>query len=597
MSKEKIEKTVADRPGIRPSIHKKPNPEKQEAQAEGGGNTAVSRAKESRHLQRKMGNSRLGKLWGQIQTKLRVGSAHSPQEREADQVARRVVDHSHQQQNAPIQRMANPEEEQTAQTKALQRMGAEEEEAGLQKMSDEEESAPLQKKGVDEEDSAIQKMSSEEEEPVQRMASEEEEPVQRQSVDDEEPVQRMTSDEEDPVQRMSAEEEPVQRMGKPEEEEGTAVQTKKQLGASTTAPKNVEHGIQQAKGKGHTLPDHVRQPMESGMNADFSQVRIHTDDRANQLNDQVQARAFTTGKDIFFKQGEYNPESRTGKELLAHELTHVVQQDEHVISRKVSASYPKIRSNLTYKWYDWFITDNDAKEVLNILQRLDAKDLRDTVQKMKKEGLFPRFLDNLSASDLQNYQNQVAPLLAQADSQSDSSTTSSKTKAVPAKTPSKSAPKVVVSPIPPYGMMEGSYPKGNADDVKKKIGGKVNYGWIKNTCAIRMSRALNYAGHEIPKSKQLNSVSGADGKRYAFRVRQLKSYLIEQFGQPTLVYLNSNKSGKVPDNFKGVKGIIVFEVDSWNDATGHITLWNGSSCVDNDCYWKEAKKVELWVSP
>jgi hypothetical protein len=67
--------------------------------------------------------------------------------------------------------------------------------------------------------------------------------------------------------------------------------------------------------------------MEGSFGADFSGVRIHADQRADSLNRSLNARAFTTGNDIFFKQGEYKPDSGGGQKLLAHELTHVVQQN------------------------------------------------------------------------------------------------------------------------------------------------------------------------------------------------------------------------------------------------------------------------------
>jgi hypothetical protein len=63
-------------------------------------------------------------------------------------------------------------------------------------------------------------------------------------------------------------------------------------------------------------------------------VNIHADSEADSLNKQVGARAFTTGSDIFFRQGEYNPASSNGQELLAHELTHVVQQGGAGVQKK-----------------------------------------------------------------------------------------------------------------------------------------------------------------------------------------------------------------------------------------------------------------------
>lgn len=88
----------------------------------------------------------------------------------------------------------------------------------------------------------------------------------------------------------------------------------------------VTRQIQAARGGGRPLDDGVRGSMESGFGADFSNVRVHTGTQADSLNRSLNARAFTVGSDIFFKGGEYNPGSSGGKKLLAHELTHTVQQ-------------------------------------------------------------------------------------------------------------------------------------------------------------------------------------------------------------------------------------------------------------------------------
>jgi len=74
--------------------------------------------------------------------------------------------------------------------------------------------------------------------------------------------------------------------------------------------------------------------MDSAFNADFSGIRVHSNSEAGALNRELNARAFTTGRDIFFREGEYNPGSTSGKELIAHELTHVVQQNGEKVSRK-----------------------------------------------------------------------------------------------------------------------------------------------------------------------------------------------------------------------------------------------------------------------
>ena len=66
---------------------------------------------------------------------------------------------------------------------------------------------------------------------------------------------------------------------------------------------------------------------EESFGRDFSKVRIHTGENANKAAEEMNARAFTLGNDIVFARGEYNPASAEGKSLMAHELTHVVQQE------------------------------------------------------------------------------------------------------------------------------------------------------------------------------------------------------------------------------------------------------------------------------
>jgi len=92
------------------------------------------------------------------------------------------------------------------------------------------------------------------------------------------------------------------------------------------SPTGLREHLNLAKGGGTTIPQAAREPMEQRLGTDFSGVRIHSDARASQLSNALGANAFTTGSDIYFNQNRYNPESRTGQGLLAHELTHVAQQ-------------------------------------------------------------------------------------------------------------------------------------------------------------------------------------------------------------------------------------------------------------------------------
>ena len=84
--------------------------------------------------------------------------------------------------------------------------------------------------------------------------------------------------------------------------------------------------IQSKRGGGSPLPDSVQQDASKKLGRKFNDVRIHTDDTADQLSRSVSARAFTIGKDIFFKGGVFSPTTTAGRETLIHELTHVVQQ-------------------------------------------------------------------------------------------------------------------------------------------------------------------------------------------------------------------------------------------------------------------------------
>ncbi len=89
---------------------------------------------------------------------------------------------------------------------------------------------------------------------------------------------------------------------------------------------NLGSRLQESKGSGDHLDDSARSQMESAFGTDLSHVRVHTDDTAVQLNQDLHARAFTHQSDIYFNSGQYSPSSPDGKQLLAHELTHTIQQ-------------------------------------------------------------------------------------------------------------------------------------------------------------------------------------------------------------------------------------------------------------------------------
>lgn len=100
--------------------------------------------------------------------------------------------------------------------------------------------------------------------------------------------------------------------------------------------------INRSRGGGQSLDSGVQEQMGSSMGYDFSNVRVHTSGESDQLNQELGAKAFTTGQDVFFRGGAYSPNSSSGQELIAHELTHVVQQSTGAVqsSGKMAVNEP-----------------------------------------------------------------------------------------------------------------------------------------------------------------------------------------------------------------------------------------------------------------
>lgn len=164
-------------------------------------------------------------------------------------------------------------------------------------------------------------------------------------------VQKKCQDcaEKEKLQRKEEErEEPaVMRQMENEQEEAPPVQTKAEAGASSTP--SLQSRLSSAKGSGAQMDKSARAPMEAAFGQDFGQVRIHTDSSAAQMNRELNARAFTHGRDIYFNAGEYSPGSTEGRRLLAHELVHVGQQGGDFkndgISRNISNVFRKANSD------------------------------------------------------------------------------------------------------------------------------------------------------------------------------------------------------------------------------------------------------------
>ncbi|WP_348799265.1 eCIS core domain-containing protein [Flavobacterium adhaerens] len=202
-----------------------------------------------------------------IQTKIKTGQPGDKYEIEADRVADKVVNKKMNSSN------------------------------GLLQTKKEEE---IQKKSISNSITPLQKKEMKEEEPVQK--KEEEDTVQKKEMKEEEPVQK-------------------------KEEEEKPVQAKSNNTSPEIQNNKVENNLSNSKSGGNQMDKNIKKEMESGFGADFSNVRIHTDTNAVNMSQELGAQAFTHKNDIYFNQGKYNPESREGKHLLAHELTHTIQQE------------------------------------------------------------------------------------------------------------------------------------------------------------------------------------------------------------------------------------------------------------------------------
>jgi hypothetical protein len=129
----------------------------------------------------------------------------------------------------------------------------------------------------------------------------------------------------------------LQRQAKPQ---APGKEEKLQRKATGKAPKvsdNLQTAIQSQATGGQALPADVRSYMEGRFHADFSGIRIHNNREAANLNNQLSARAFTFKNHIFFGPDQYQPGSSDGKQLIAHELTHTIQQG-HAIQRSPQIS-------------------------------------------------------------------------------------------------------------------------------------------------------------------------------------------------------------------------------------------------------------------
>ncbi|GEM_PF-2047766 len=246
-------------------------------------------------------NASTSKLSAPIQMKMSVTAANDQHEHEADAVAASVVSKIN---SGEVQR----EREQAVQAKRIQRS---EEEEMMMKRIDRSEEEEMMMKRID--------RSEEEEMMMKRIDRSEEEEIDMKRIQRSEEEEMMMKR----IDRSEEEEIDMKRIDRSEEEEMMMKRIDRAGGEEGfDVSSDIENRIESSRGGGSAMDDNTRQNMEGAFGADFSDVRIHTGSEAAELTNAVQARAFTTGSDIYFNEGE----SPNNQELLAHELTHTIQQ-------------------------------------------------------------------------------------------------------------------------------------------------------------------------------------------------------------------------------------------------------------------------------
>jgi hypothetical protein len=151
--------------------------------------------------------------------------------------------------------------------------------------------------------------------------------------------------EEDELRRQPIEEEEEELQRQPIEEEEEELQAKAD-NISEVNP-NLESHIHSLKGGGQPLSENDRAFFEPRFGRDFSQVRVHTDTRAVESAQALNARAYTVGRDIVFNRGQYTEKTPSFQRLIAHELSHVIQQDEGNMASlsKLKHAHPRRERN------------------------------------------------------------------------------------------------------------------------------------------------------------------------------------------------------------------------------------------------------------
>lgn len=149
-------------------------------------------------------------------------------------------------------------------------------------------------------------------------------------------------------------------------------------GAGAAISDKIAGSIQSSKGRGSIMDARTNSFMSRHFGADFSNVKVHTDHEAVQMSRELHAKAFTVGNDIYFNDGQYQPNSAPGKRLLAHELTHTIQQGNRVVRRMPKDAFGRPLGFVPTPEQEAYDRETyEIKEWEKVLERLKKGELDD----------------------------------------------------------------------------------------------------------------------------------------------------------------------------------------------------------------------------
>jgi hypothetical protein len=154
------------------------------------------------------------------------------------------------------------------------------------------------------------------------------------------------------------------------------IQTKSAEGGAAVSG-SLAQNIQSPRGSGQSIDSGTQSFMASRFGSDFGNVKIHTGDDAIQMNRELHAKAFTVGSDIYFNEAQYRPATPEGKHLLAHELTHTLQQGQLIRRRPLTGSFSELIPEDEEAQYKYYKEEIDFDFTVKHLFRMDKGELDD----------------------------------------------------------------------------------------------------------------------------------------------------------------------------------------------------------------------------